>query len=171
VSVFAERASLAEDGTENGSVRTFGKPGRRRWLSYIVAGMSLSVALLGFVVVDTVRTDVTDAPESTMDGRSSQILRHDLDVDVGRFAPAANPLLDAGKLSVTLRNTGRNAASFRLHVEAVDAAGHHIADDTAEAANMSPGQLVTEELFIVVPTDRYDAMSHATIRVVGVDKY
>lgn len=126
------------------------------------------MAVLGVVVIHTARTD---APDSAIDARSSQILRHDLDVDMGRFAPAANPLLEAGKLSVTLRNKGRNAATFSLHVEAVDAAGNRIADDTAEAANMSPGQFVIEELFIVVPTDRYDAMSHATIRVVQVDKY
>ena len=133
--------------------------------------MSLTLAGLGVVVIDRARSDVADARDATMDARSSQILRHDLDVDVGRFAPAANPLLETGKLSVTLLNKGRNAATFSLHVEAVDAAGNRIADDTAQAANMSPGQFVTEELFIVVPTDRYDAMSHATIRIVEVDKY
>ncbi|HET6736987.1 hypothetical protein [Mycobacterium sp.] len=152
-------------------MRTFGKPGRRRWPSYIVAALALTVAVLGVVVIDRAGTDDADAPESTMDARSSQILRKDLDVDVGRFAPAANPLLETGKLPVTLRNKGRDTASFRLHVEAVDAAGNRIADDTAQAANMSPGQFVIEDLFIVVPTDRYDAMSHATFRVVEVDKY
>jgi hypothetical protein len=133
--------------------------------------MSLTLAGLGVVVIDRARTDAADALNSTTDARSAQILRKDLDVDVGRFAPAANPLLETGKLPVTLRNKGRNTASFSLHVEAVDAAGNLIADDTAEAANMSPGQFVIEDLFIVVPTDRYDAMSHATIRVVQVDKY
>jgi hypothetical protein len=133
--------------------------------------MSLTLAGLGVVVIDRARIDAADALNSTTDARSAQILRKDLDVDVGRFAPAANPLLETGKLPVTLRNKGRNTASFSLHVEAVDAAGNLIADDTAEAANMSPGQFVIEDLFIVVPTDRYDAMSHATIRVVQVDKY
>lgn len=106
-----------------------------------------------------------------MDARSAQILQDDLDVDLGRFAAADKPLLETGELPVTLRNKGRDTASFSVHVEAVDAEGNRIADDTAYAPNLSPGQFNIDDLFIFVPTDRYDAMSHATIRIVQAAKH
>jgi hypothetical protein len=137
----------------------------------VLCVLALVPAVIGVVIVDRALVDVGDAPDKVMDERSVQILRDDLDVEFGNFVPAGKPLLEAGKLPVTLRNKGRDAASFSVHVEAVDAAGNRIADDTAYAANLFPGQSTTDDLFIFVPTDSYDAMSRATVRVVEAAKY
>lgn len=133
--------------------------------------LALTLTVIAAVMFDRAFSDVGDAPDTTMDARSAQILQDDLDVDLGQFVAAANPLLETGKLPVTLRNKGHDTASFSVHVEAVDAGGNRIADDTAYAPNLSPGQFNVEDLFIFVPTDRYDAMSHATIRIVEAAKY
>jgi hypothetical protein len=137
----------------------------------VLCVLTLVVAVIGMAIVNNALFDVGDASEKLIDERSAQILRDDLDVELGKFVITARPLLETGKLPVTLRNKGFHAASFRVHVEAVDAAGNRIADDTANAANLFPGQSITEDLFIVVPTDSYDAMSRATVRIVEASKY
>jgi hypothetical protein len=137
----------------------------------VLCVLTLAFAVMGVVIVDRALIDVGDAPDKVMDERSAQILRDDLDVELGNFVPAGKPLLETGKLPVILRNKGRDTASFSVHVEAVDAAGNRIADDTAYAANLFPGQSITDDLFIFVPTIRYDAMSRATVRIVEASKY
>ena len=133
--------------------------------------LALTLTVIGAVLFDRALSGVGGPPDRAMDARSAQILQDDLDVDLGRFVAAANPALETGELPVTLRNKGHDTASFSVHIEAVDAEGNRIADDTAYVANLSPGQFNTEDLFIFVPTDRYDAMSHATIRIIGAAKY
>jgi hypothetical protein len=133
--------------------------------------LTLVAAVIGVAVVNKAFFDVGEASEKMIDARSAEILLHDLDVEVGDFVPTGKPVLETAKLPVTLRNKGFYAASFRVHVEAVDAAGNRIADDTADAANLFPGQSITEDLFIFVPTDSYAAMSRATVRIVEASKY
>ena len=137
----------------------------------VLCVLTLVVAVIGMTIVNHAFFDVGDAPDKLMDERSAQILRDDLDVELGNFVPTGKPVLETAKLPVTLRNKGFYTASFRVHVEAVDAAGNRIADDTAHAANLFPGRSITEDLFIFVPTDSYDAMSRATVRIVEASKY
>jgi hypothetical protein len=137
----------------------------------VLCVLALVLAVIGVVIVNKAFVDLPGSPDKVMDERSAQILRDDLDVDFGNFAPAGKPLLEAGKLPVTLRNKGRDTASFSIHVEAVDAAGNRIAADTAHAANLFPGQSITDDLFIFLPTDSYNAMSGATVRIVEAAKY
>jgi hypothetical protein len=137
----------------------------------VLCVLTLVLAVVGVVIVNKGFIDLGGSPDELTGESSEQILRDHLDVQLGQFVVAAKPLLETGKLPVKLRNKGRDTASFSVHVEAVDAAGNRIADDTAHAENLFPGQSITDDLFIFVPTDSYDAMSRATVRIVEATKY
>jgi Domain of unknown function (DUF4190) len=136
----------------------------------VLCVLALVLAVIGVIIVNRAFIYQGDSLDEITRERTEQILQDDLDVALGQFLPAANPLLETAKLPVTLRNKGRDSASFSVHVEAVDAACNRIADDTAHA-NLSPGQSITKDLFVVVPLDQYDAMRRAAIRIVEVAKY
>lgn len=155
-------------GIVNASRRRSGKA--MAIIGTVLCVLALVLAVIGVAVVNRAAIDQGDSLDEMTGDSTEQILQDDLDVALGQFLPAANPLLETAKLPVTLRNKGRDSASFSVHVEAVDAACNRIADDTAYA-NLSPGQSITEDLFVVVPIDRYDAMRHAAIRIVEVSKY
>jgi hypothetical protein len=72
---------------------------------------------------------------------------------------------------VTLKNKGSERATFSVRIEAVNADGERIADDSAYAADLGPGQSVTEDLFTLVSDGEYDELTTATFKVISVTKY
>jgi hypothetical protein len=72
---------------------------------------------------------------------------------------------------VPLTNKGNASASFKVHLEAVDAGGNRIDDDTAYAPNLAPGQSTNTYMFDLITSNKLSEMKRATFRIVEVSKY
>ncbi|KZS71166.1 hypothetical protein A4G26_25150 [Mycobacterium kansasii] len=104
-------------------------------------------------------------------GQSTEdILRNDLDMQFGQFVTDDDPY-KPGKMVVTLRNKSSKSASFSVDVEALDANGNRIADDTAFVEALAPGQATRKDMFVFVTSDKFDTMKKATFKVVEASKY
>lgn len=125
-----------------------------------------------FIFIGKMSSDVDELISESTGGNTEQILADELDVNFGAFTRDPDyTTIRRGKLAVTIRNKGSERASYHIQIEAVDAAGNRIAEDTAYVANLAAGQSVTEEAFKLTGDDDYDKLTRATFKVAGVSKY
>lgn len=136
----------------------------------IVVAFFMFVAPLVFF--DKVMSDSNEMLSNSSGGNTEQILDDEIDVEFGTFTrDRTYSSLTVGKLSVTVKNKGsEKAAMYNIQIEAVDANGDRIAEDTFYATNLAPGQSVTKDVF-TTNTDDYYALTKATFRVAGISKY
>lgn len=110
-------------------------------------------------------------PMESITGQDTDvILRTDLDVELGQFVTDSDPG-KPGKMVVTLRNKSNSSQSFSVEVEAFDANGNRIADDTAFVDILAPGEAAQRDMFVFVTRDRRDAMKKASFKIVAASKY
>jgi hypothetical protein len=125
-----------------------------------------------FIFIGEMSSDVDELISESTGGNTEQILADLLDVNFGTFTRDSDyTTIRRGKLPVTIRNKGSERASYHIQIEAVDAAGNRIAEDTAYVANLAAGQSVTEDAFKLTGDDDYDKLTRATFKVAGVSKY
>lgn len=127
-----------------------------------MSGRSLVLGVVGIVC---------GAEGTRSGGNTSQILENNLDVQLGEFVTDGNEYIESGKMVVTLRNKGTETASFDVKVEAVDASGNRIEDDTAYVTDLAPGQSTDQDMFVLVSSEKYDAMKGATFKVIEASMY
>ncbi len=135
----------------------------------VLCVLGLVLAVIGVSIMSKALNDRDPSPGAAIG--NEEIHAKDLDVQFGKFVNDKNPSLESGKLVVTLTNRGNSSASFKVRLEAVDAAGKHIDDDTAYAPHLAPGQSTTTYMFVLLMSNKLDDMQQATFRVVEVSKY
>jgi hypothetical protein len=131
-----------------------------------------------FIFIDKMSSNVDEMMSSSnelMDNSSGanteKILDDELDVDFGTFTrDRTYSSLTVGKLPVTVHNKGSERATYSIQIEAVDASGDRIAEDSVYVANLAPGQSVTKDVFTINSDDYYE-LTDATFKVAGVSKY
>jgi hypothetical protein len=69
-----------------------------------------------------------------------------------------------------VHNKGSERATYSIQIEAVDANGDRIAEDSVYVTNLAPDQSVTKDVF-TINSDNYYELTKATFRVAGVSKY
>jgi hypothetical protein len=139
-------------------------------VALVVVAFMVFVAPLIFIGKTT--SDINELISESTGGNTEQILKNELDVKFGTFIRDDRyTTLIRGKLPVTIRNKGGDRATYHVQIEAVDAAGNRIAEDTVFVQNLGPGQSVTEEAFKLTDEDDYYKLTRATFRVAGVSKY
>jgi cytochrome c biogenesis factor len=150
--------------------RGFGTGKTMAMAGTVLCVLGLVLAVIGIVNASTAFID-RDSPGEVAGGRTQEIQADDLDVQFDKFVDDGNPSIETGKLPVTLTNKGKDNASFSVQLEAVDAAGKRIDDDTAYAPNLAPGQSTTTYMFVLVASNKLSDMKRATFRIVEVSKY
>jgi hypothetical protein len=137
----------------------------------ILCVLALVLAVIGIVIVDKAFKDLGHSMNDITGQSTEEILQNDLDVQLGQFVTDNDPYVKSGKMVVTLHNKSDNSASFSVEVEAVDASGNRIEDDTTFVQALAPGQSTQKDMFVLVMSDKYAAMKTATFKVVKVSKY
>ncbi len=137
----------------------------------VLCVLGLVLAVIGVSIMNKALNDRASSPGATAGNGTEEIHAKDLDVQFGKFVNDKNPSLESGKLVVTLTNRGNATASFKVRLQAVDASGKHIDDDTAYAPHLAPGRSTTTYMFVLLMSNKLDDMQHATFRVVEVSKY
>lgn len=99
---------------------------------------------------------------------TEQILAEQLEVTFGTFATTHEKYHDETKLPVTFKNKGSETKTFHVQVEAVDAAGDRIAEDSSVVENLAPGQSATDDMFTYVNNSEAAKLPDATFKVFKV---
>lgn len=160
------------------------KKGKRTGQGLAVATIILSL-LTGVVVIATqsIYSDVAeDVGESItesindFDGTNTdKLLETSVDVELGEFVfdpgeEAEFSYDDTTELPVTITNKSSERASYSVQIEAVDADGSRIAEDTVYVSDLNPGQSISEKAFEYVESDKLEALKTATFKILEVTK-
>jgi hypothetical protein len=132
----------------------------------------LAPSILFKSTVNEVMSNSNELMNNSSGANTEQILDDELDVDFGTFTrDRTYSSLTVGKLPVTVKNKGsERAAMYNIQIEAVDANGDRMAEDTFYVTNLAPGQSATKDVF-TNSIDNYSELTDATFRVAGISKY
>lgn len=140
-------------------------------------GMAIAaivLAALGLVIVFTQDspTDSLDETSKNLGGENTEkILKNDIDVKLGEFQVTTDEYgLSDTKLVVTVTNKNKEKASYDIKIEAVDADGKRIMEDSVYADSLAKGQTQDFEIFNFVDSEKIEAMKSATFKIVEVSK-
>lgn len=144
----------------------------------VVIVLAFFVFVAPFIFIDKMSSDLNDMTtksdelySNSSGANTEKILDNDLDVDFGTFTrDRTYSSITVGKLPVTVHNKGSERATYSIQIEAVDASGDRIAEESVYVANLAPGQSVTKDVF-TANSDNYDELTQATFKVAGVSKY
>lgn len=137
-----------------------------------IAAIILSV--IAFIIASTMNTATTEAIKETSKDidkitgdATEEVLKNDVQVTLGNFEATTDEYgLTDSKMVVTIKNITDKKHSFSVHIEAVDASGQRIEDDTVYVSDLGPGQTTTEKAFVFVTSEKLDAMKTATFKIV-----
>jgi len=125
--------------------------------------------------VDEIGNSVNEAVSDFDGTNTDKLLENTVDVTLGQFvfdagAEAEYTYDDTTKLPVTVKNKSSEKASFSVKIEAVDADGNRIADDTVYVSDLNAGQSQTEDAFKYIESGKLEAVKTATFKIVSVSK-
>ena len=74
-------------------------------------------------------------------------------------------------MKVTVTNKSDKKQTYSIQVEAVDASGNRIMDDTVYVDGLATGQTQEFKIFEYVEDEKLEAMKNATFKIFSVSKY
>ena len=155
--------------------------GRKSGKSIAIASIVVAV-IAGVVVlasqaayssaVDEASKQLQDSADKMTGDATEQLLNTDIDVSLGDFtsSPTTYGTYDT-KLVVTATNKNSEPKSYSIKVEAVDADGKRIKDDTAYFNQLGSNQSQDVEIFKFVSTDDVESLQGATFKIMSVSQY
>lgn len=153
---------------------------QRRSKAFAIAAVVLSaVAMVLTIGMQAIYSNAfnkaADEINKTIDNasgaNSESILANDLKVEFGTFSAVADEYgLNTTKLPVTVTNKTGEKKSYTVQVEAVDANGVRVLDETIYANDLNAGQAQVFDVFTFVQSDKIDALKAATFKVVSASK-
>ena len=103
--------------------------------------------------------------------KTDELLKTDVDAKLGQFVATKDEYgLEQTKLPVTVTNKNTASKSYSIQVEAVDASGARIAEDTIYANDLGAGQTQQFEIFKYIETSKLDAVKAAQFKIVKVSQ-
>lgn len=156
------------------------RKGRNSGKGLAVAGLVLSI-VAGLLVLGTqafysaVLDEAVDQSTQQLNkmtgDATDDILGVDVEVTIGDYSISKDQygLVKSG-LPVTVKNLLKEPASFWINIEAVDANGSRINDDTVIVNDLGAGQSTKLEAFAFVSSDDYEAMKNASFNIISVSE-
>ncbi len=144
-------------------------------ISIIAGVVVLATQAFYSKAIDEVSESVSETFNDYDGTNTDKLLETTVDVTLGEFVfdpgeEAEYTYDDTTKLPVTIKNKSSEKASFSVKIEAVDADGNRIADDTIYVSDLNPGQSQTENAFEYVESGKLEAIKAATFKIVSVSK-
>lgn len=152
------------------------RKGNSAGMGIAVAGLILCViaglTVLGTQAMFSAAIDDASQQLDKMSGDATDdIVGVDVDVALGEFSIRKDGYgIVKSELPVTITNLLDEQATYWVKIEAVDASGSRIADDTVYVNDLGPGQSMTQKAFSYVSSDSYDAMRSARFDIVSVSE-
>jgi hypothetical protein len=160
------------------------RKGKRVGQGLAIATIILSV--LTFVIViatqsfygkvaDDIGNSVNESVNDFDGTNTEKLLETSVDVTIGAFAfsqgaEAAYTYDDTTELPVAIKNKSSEKASYSVKIEAVDASGTRVAEETLYANDLNPGQSFSDKAFKYVEESKLEAVKTATFKVLEVSK-
>lgn len=156
------------------------RKGKNSGKGLAVAGLVLSI-VAGLLVLGTqafysaVLDEAVDQSTQQLNkmtgDATDDILGVDVEVTIGDYSINKDQYgLVKSDLPVTVKNLLNEPASFWINVEAVDANGSRINDDTVIVNDLGAGQSTKLEVFAFVNSDDYEAMKNASFNIISVSE-
>lgn len=156
------------------------RKGKNSGKGLAVAGLVLSI-VAGLLVLGTqafysaVLDEAVDQSTQQLNkmtgDATDDILGVDVEVTIGDYSINKDQYgLVKSDLPVTVKNLLNEPASFWINVEAVDANGSRINDDTVIVNDLGAGQSTKLEAFAFVSSDDYEAMKNASFNIISVSE-
>jgi hypothetical protein len=152
-------------------------------------GLAIATIILSFVtfvvvlatqsfygkVANDVSNSVNESVNDFDGTNTDKLLKDNVDVTLGAFvfnpgAEADYSYDDTTELPVTIKNKSSEKASYTVKIEAIDASGTRIAEDTIYVSDLNPGQSVSEKAFKYVEEGKLEALKAATFKILEVSK-
>lgn len=156
------------------------RKGKNSGKGLAVAGLVLSI-VAGLLVLGTqafysaVLDEAVDQSTQQLNkmtgDATDDILGVDVEVTIGDYSISKDQygLVKSG-LPVTVKNLLKEPASFWINIEAVDANGSRINDDTVIVNDLGAGQSTKLDAFAFVSSDDYEAMKNASFNIISVSE-
>ena len=160
------------------------KKGKRVGQGLAIATIILSVMTFAIVLVtqsiygkvaDDVSNSLTESANDFNGTNTEKLLETTVDVTLGAFmfdggSEASYTYDDKSELPVTIKNKSSEKASFTVKIEAVDANGTRVAEDTIYVSDLNAGQSVSEKAFEYIEESKLEAVKSATFKILEVSK-
>ena len=138
-----------------------------------IAGLILSVlaVIISFSLQDEWSKNLDELGKDLDGGNTEKILKNDVDVTLGELQVVTDEYgFSETKLSVTVTNKAKEKKSYSIKIEAVDANGNRILDDTVYADSLGAGQTQEFKAFEYIEEEKLEAVKAATFKIVEVSK-
>lgn len=156
------------------------RKGKNSGKGLVVAGLVLSI-VAGLLVLGTqafysaVLNEAVDQSTQQLNkmtgDATDDILGVDVEVTIGDYSISKDQYgLVKSDLPVTVTNLLKEPASFWINVEAVDANGSRINDDTVIVNDLGAGQSTKLDALAFVSSDDYEAMKNASFSIISVSE-
>lgn len=140
---------------------------------------AIVLSIIAFIIASTMNTATNEAIKQTskdldkITGDATEdVLKDDVEVTLGNFVATADEWgLESTELAVTIKNKSDKNQSFSVEIEAVDANGQRIEEDTVYVSSLNAGQTATEKAFTLVTSDKVESLKTATFKVVKASAY
>lgn len=121
-------------------------------------------------VAEDVGNSVSESVNDFDGTNTDKLLETSVDVTIGEFTATNDGYVDSTELPVTVKNKASEKASYTVKIEAVDADGTRIADDTLYVTDLNAGQSVSEKAFTFVESGKVEALKTATFKILEVSR-
>lgn len=156
------------------------RKGKNSGKGLAVAGLVLSI-VAGLLVLGTqafysaVLDEAVDQSTQQLNkmtgDATDDILGVDVEVTIGDYSISKDQYgLVKSDLPVTVKNLLNEPSSFWINIEAVDANGSRINDDTVIVNDLGAGQSTKLEAFAFVSSDDHEAMKNASFNIISVSE-
>lgn len=156
------------------------RKGKNSGKGIAIAGLVLSIVAVVLVLgtqafYSAVLNEAADQSKQQLNkmtgDATDDILGKDVEVSIGDYSISKDQYgLVKSELSVTVKNMLDEPATYWVKIEAVDASGARISDDTVYINDLGAGQSTTLDAFAYVSSDDYEAMKSAKFNIVSVSE-
>lgn len=139
-------------------------------ISAVAGVMVLASQAFYGAMIDSVGDAVSESVDDFDGTNTDKLLKSSVDVKIGKFAVVEKDYSEETKLPVTITNKSDEKSGFTVKIEALDADGSRIADDTIYVSDLKAGQSVKEKAFEFVDSSKVKELKKATFKVLEVSK-
>ncbi|HEX6416634.1 MAG TPA: hypothetical protein VFZ62_03850 [Candidatus Saccharimonadales bacterium] len=156
------------------------KKGRSTGMGIAITAIILSLLSLVIVLAsqqmysnaidEAAKTVETESGKMTGE-KTEDLLKTDVDVTIGEFTATKDEYgLDVTKLPVTVTNKNTEKKTYTIQIEAVDANGVRILDESVYANGLGAGQTQNFEAFKYIESSKLEAVKSAEFKIVKVSQ-
>lgn len=122
--------------------------------------------------IDNAANEVNKSLDDSTGVNTEEILDKSVTVEMGTFVVNEDQYgIVNTELPVKVTNKLDEQKSFSVQIEAVDAKGNRVADDTVYANSLNAKQTQSFNAFQYVPSDKVDGLKSATFKILSVSQY